>query len=66
MSDVKITVADNGPLVVNGEIQLLDGEGKPLQTKQATYLCRCGLSDNKPFCTGAHQGKFESEVRASS
>lgn len=66
MSDVKITVSDNGPLVVNGEIQLLDGEGNPFETKQATYLCRCGLSANKPFCNGAHKEKFDSKVRASS
>ncbi|MCR8636385.1 MULTISPECIES: CDGSH iron-sulfur domain-containing protein [Paenibacillus] len=63
-TDVKITVADNGPLIVNGGIDLLDGEGKELATKEATYLCRCGLSSNKPFCTGAHKGKFESVVRA--
>ncbi|WP_028547445.1 CDGSH iron-sulfur domain-containing protein [Paenibacillus sp. UNC451MF] len=64
MSDVKITVSDNGPLIVNGEIQLLDGAGNPLTTKEATYLCRCGLSSNKPFCNGAHKGQFESVVRA--
>ncbi|GGG09589.1 CDGSH iron-sulfur domain-containing protein [Paenibacillus abyssi] len=64
MSDVKITISDHGPLIVNGEIELLDGEGKKIDTKQATYLCRCGLSTNKPFCTGAHKDKFESAVRA--
>jgi CDGSH-type Zn-finger protein len=65
MSDVKITVSDNGPLIVKGDIQLLDGEGKPLETKETIYLCRCGLSSNKPFCNGAHKkGDFESSVRA--
>jgi len=63
-TDVQITVSDNGPLVVNGAIQLLDGEGHALATKDATYLCRCGLSSNKPFCNGAHKGQFESKVRA--
>jgi CDGSH iron-sulfur domain-containing protein 3 len=64
MSNVKIKANDNGPLLVNGEIELVDGEGKQLATKEATYLCRCGLSSNKPFCNGAHKGKFESVVRA--
>jgi CDGSH-type Zn-finger protein len=64
MSNVKIKANDNGPLLVNGEIELVDGEGKQLTTKEATYLCRCGLSSNKPFCNGAHKGKFESVVRA--
>jgi CDGSH iron-sulfur domain-containing protein 3 len=63
MSDVKIQAADNGPLIVNGEIELVDGEGNKIVTKTTTYLCRCGLSTKKPFCSGAHKGKFESEVR---
>jgi CDGSH-type Zn-finger protein len=61
---VKITAADNGPLIVNGEIELTDGSGATITTKQATYFCRCGLSANKPFCNGAHKGNFESEIRA--
>ncbi|WP_077213052.1 CDGSH iron-sulfur domain-containing protein [Bacillus dakarensis] len=59
-----IKVNDNGPLRVSGEIELLDGEGNKIQAKETFSLCRCGLSDNKPFCDGSHKGKFESEVRA--
>ena len=61
MSEIK--VLDNGPLLASG-VTLLDGEGKPMETKEQIYLCRCGLSANKPFCNGAHKGKFESQVRA--
>ncbi|MGC5324714.1 CDGSH iron-sulfur domain-containing protein [Brevibacillus sp. SYSU BS000544] len=61
MAEVK--VLDNGPLLVTG-VTLLDGEGKPLDSKEQIYLCRCGLSSNKPFCNGAHKGKFESTVRS--
>jgi CDGSH-type Zn-finger protein len=64
MADVKVTIADNGPLIVNGGIELLDGQGNKIETKETTYLCRCGLSANKPYCNGAHKGKFESTVRA--
>jgi CDGSH-type Zn-finger protein len=66
MSDVKIQARDNGPLLVQGAIQLQDGEGNTYETKEATYLCRCGLSMNKPFCDGAHKGKFESQTRVPS
>lgn len=66
MSDVKITVKDNGPLTVNGEIELVDSVGNKFTTKKITSLCRCGLSNNKPFCDGTHKGQFESEVRADS
>ncbi|WP_205683796.1 CDGSH iron-sulfur domain-containing protein [Brevibacillus migulae] len=60
----EIRVADNGPLRVSGDFTLMDGEGKPFEKKEQVSLCRCGLSDNKPFCNGAHKGNFESSVRA--
>jgi CDGSH-type Zn-finger protein len=34
-----------------------------METKPAFSLCRCGLSNNKPFCDGSHKGKFDSQVR---
>ncbi|CAG2534567.1 MAG TPA: CDGSH iron-sulfur domain-containing protein [Maribacter sp.] len=50
-----IIVANNGPLKVKGnlEIQLASGE---IVTKEGTTgFCRCGASENKPFCDGAHR-----------
>ena len=64
MSDVKISVMDNGPLVVMGNVEIIDVEGNKIETKEQFGLCRCGLSQTKPFCDGIHQGKFESCVRA--
>ncbi|WP_307255795.1 CDGSH iron-sulfur domain-containing protein [Oikeobacillus pervagus] len=55
---------NNGPLRVTGKIELVDTDGNAFDTKQTFSLCRCGLSDNKPFCDGSHKGKFESTVRA--
>jgi CDGSH-type Zn-finger protein len=56
MSDVKITVKPNGPYRVEGQIKLLDIEGREwdLTGKPAFSLCRCGASTNKPFCDGTH------------
>jgi len=55
MADTKITVTKNGPLLVNGNVELLDSEGKPIQTKGPQFaLCRCGASVKKPFCDGTH------------
>lgn len=59
----EIKVLDNGPLVVTG-VTLVDGEGNVMETKDQVYLCRCGLSGNKPYCNGSHKGKFESVIRA--
>ena len=55
MSEVKITVKKNGPLLVSGEVELRDHEGNLVPAdKQPFALCRCGASEDKPFCDGAH------------
>ena len=51
----KITALDNGPYLVKGSVLLVDGEGNEFRTERATVaLCRCGGSQNKPFCDGTH------------
>jgi CDGSH-type Zn-finger protein len=54
---VKITVRPDGPLQVEGAIELCDGSGKQwdLTGKPAVFLCRCGASEKRPFCDGAHK-----------
>ncbi|HUD23690.1 MAG TPA: CDGSH iron-sulfur domain-containing protein [Acidobacteriaceae bacterium] len=54
---VKITVRPNGPLRVEGPIVLSDANGKSwdLTDKPAVSLCRCGASENRPFCDGSHK-----------
>ncbi|MDR6227508.1 CDGSH iron-sulfur domain-containing protein [Desmospora profundinema] len=64
MANVKIQTMDRGPLIVRGEVELVDAEGNRFETKKQFALCRCGLSQNKPFCDGAHSGNFEDCVRA--
>lgn len=56
MSDTKIQARDNGPLRVEGDFEILDGQGKPfgLAGRKVISLCRCGHSENKPFCDGSH------------
>ena len=64
MSDVKITVRPNGPYLVSGEVELVDGAGNAIDTagKATIALCRCGHSANKPFCDGNHAVEgFEAE-----
>ena len=53
---VNITVRPNGPLRVEGHIVLKDADGREwdLTGKPAISLCRCGLSEKRPFCDGAH------------
>jgi len=58
MSDVKISVRDNGPLLVEGPVTIVDAGGNEFAVdpnKLAVAICRCGQSANKPFCDGAHK-----------
>jgi CDGSH-type Zn-finger protein len=50
-----IKVLKNGPYMVEGEVNLVDHEGKEVKpSKHPFFLCRCGGSVNKPFCDGTH------------
>jgi CDGSH-type Zn-finger protein len=67
MSEVTIMVRDNGNLKVEGPVTLLDGEGNPIAVPegQPVFLCRCGMSAEKPFCDSSHRAAgFSSSVRA--
>ncbi len=49
---LKVVVAENGPLILDGPLTLTGGEDRCTGGKGA--LCRCGASENKPFCDGSH------------
>ena len=44
----------SGPLWVRGGIPIESADGKTYEVRNRATLCRCGVSDNKPFCNGAH------------
>ena len=44
----------SGPLWVRGGIPVVSEDGTPYEVRNRVTLCRCGMSDNKPFCNGAH------------
>jgi CDGSH-type Zn-finger protein/Rieske Fe-S protein len=52
----------DGPLWVTGNVTLIGTDGTLLETRNRIELCRCGQSENKPFCDGTH---FEIGFRAS-
>ncbi len=54
MSDVKIDLMENGPILVNGKVELKNSNGEVVPTEATVALCRCGGSNNKPFCDGTH------------
>lgn len=56
-----IRIAEDGPLYLRGSIRLIFSDGTVHQDTRIA-LCRCGQSQNKPFCDNAH---LEAGFRAS-
>lgn len=52
----KLTVRPkpNGPLLVEGPMEVVTGTGRTANRIVKAALCRCGHSSNKPYCDGTH------------
>ncbi|MDE3136233.1 MAG: CDGSH iron-sulfur domain-containing protein [Acidobacteriota bacterium] len=67
MAATRITVRPNGSYRVEGDFEVVDAQGKAfgLGGRTAISLCRCGHSNDKPFCDGSHKAAgFQSTVEA--
>jgi len=51
---LKINPTTNGPLQLNGSIEICSGTGRTIFRTESARLCRCGASATKPFCDGSH------------
>ena len=61
----RITVWKNDAYEINGEFALLDAEGNAFRQHGRVRLCRCGISNKKPYCDNSHiRTGFRSEVNA--
>ena len=46
----------DGPLLVRGDLRLVDPEtGEVIAEETRVALCRCGKSENQPFCDNSHR-----------
>jgi CDGSH-type Zn-finger protein len=67
---MEIIVSKNGPLRVKStgdKITIKDGDGGEydVRGRELVSLCRCGQSENKPFCDGTHNKiGFQHEAKA--
>jgi CDGSH-type Zn-finger protein/uncharacterized Fe-S cluster protein YjdI len=50
-----VTPTPNGPLHVEGPLEIVSGTGRTVARLTDAWLCRCGQSASKPFCDGAHK-----------
>jgi len=53
-SSSTVTLVSDGPLYVRGELKIVSPQGKLLHQDTRISLCRCGASNNKPFCDNSH------------
>ena len=44
----------SGPLWLRGGIAVISSDGYQYEVRNRVTLCRCGASQNKPFCDGTH------------
>jgi CDGSH-type Zn-finger protein len=52
--------ACSGPIWLRGGISVVSADGFEYEVRNRITLCRCGQSQNKPFCDGTHaQMKFK-------
>ncbi|MEO9169957.1 MAG: CDGSH iron-sulfur domain-containing protein [Candidatus Baltobacteraceae bacterium] len=58
---IRVVPTIDGPYMVTGNIELLWPSGHAISTAGeadeagALYFCRCGASNNKPFCDSSHK-----------
>lgn len=66
MSKTKLTINSNGSVKIDGDFEIVDKDGIAynLQGRTIVSICRCGLSNNKPFCDGSHKNHFEHDAIA--
>ncbi len=50
----RIAILDDGPLYVQGRIPVEGSDGRIYEQLHRVSLCRCGASQNKPYCDGTH------------
>lgn len=49
-----IRLDENGPLYVHGDVTIVNGAGELVVNDTRVALCRCGASENKPYCDNSH------------
>lgn len=53
--ELVVKPAPDGPLLVEGNLEVLAGSGHTVDRVSKCALCRCGQSSNKPYCDGTHR-----------
>ena len=52
---LRIKGIKDGPLLLEGNFSIAASSGREAWRGSKAFLCRCGASENKPFCDGQHK-----------
>ncbi len=57
--EVQVTILENGPVIIRGKFEAIGIDGRalnltPADRERGIAFCRCGRTQNKPFCDGSH------------
>ncbi len=55
LAEQRVEVMPNGPLMVYGNLKIKLPNGEQRDQDKVAAFCRCGDSQNKPFCDGSHR-----------
>jgi CDGSH-type Zn-finger protein len=50
-----VAIVADGPVWVRGGVRVAGADGEAYEVRNRVTLCRCGASENKPFCDGTHK-----------
>ncbi len=52
IAQASVTAQTDGPFLVQGPVEVIGADGQAYEQQPIQTLCRCGLSENRPFCDG--------------
>jgi uncharacterized Fe-S cluster protein YjdI len=52
---ITVKVNEGGPYLIKGKVKVVNKDGTETVKEGNVALCRCGGSDNKPYCDGTHK-----------
>ena len=55
--ELTIKVNKGGPYLIMGNVKIIDKDGTETIKEGTVALCRCGESQNKPYCDGSHKNR---------
>jgi uncharacterized Fe-S cluster protein YjdI len=53
-TSTRADVLEDGPLLIHGNLTVKGIDGEEVEKSSTTAFCRCGMSNNKPYCDGTH------------